>query len=246
MNIERNFKMNWIDHKSYLEIYPPKEFNFEECLIFLDRSNQEVLHQIKEESLYKLIRVNESLILCKIGSVNHSIKIEFPISSPLIDFHKKVAEYIWEWFDLDQELGEFYQLARQDRVLKKIADKYYGLRIICIPDLFEVLVWAIIGQQINLTFAYTLKKCFVEQFGEYLTYEGEMFWLFPSFEKIASIEVEDLRKLQFTRRKAEYIIGIANAMKNNELTKELLFQKTRLSARTKIINVDKRYWNMDS
>ncbi|MEH7390859.1 hypothetical protein [Bacillus sp. JJ1474] len=74
----------------------------------MGRSNQEVLHQIKEGSLYKLIKVNESLILCKIGSINHSIKVEFPISSPSIDSRKKVAEYIWEWFDLDQELGEFY------------------------------------------------------------------------------------------------------------------------------------------
>ncbi|MFC7395056.1 DNA-3-methyladenine glycosylase family protein [Scopulibacillus cellulosilyticus] len=217
--------MNWIDNESYLEIYPPKEFNFEECLIFLGRSNQEVLHQIKEGCLYKLMKFNESLILCKVGSINHTIRVEFPISPSSIDLRKKVAEYIWEWFDLDQELGEFYQLAGQDKVLKTLAHKYYGLRIMCILDLFEALVWAIIGQQINLTFAYTLKKRFVEKYGESLTFEGETFWLFPSFEKIASINVDDLRKLQFTQRKAEYIIGIAKAMTNGELTKELLLQK---------------------
>ncbi len=217
--------MNWIDHESYIEIYPPKEFNFEECVIFLGRSNQEVLHQIKAGSVYKLVKEQESLILCKIGSINDSIKVEFPISTPSIHSRQKVAEYIWEWFDLDQDLGKFYQVASQDQVLKKIALKYYGLRIMCIPDLFEALVWAIIGQQINLTFAYTLKKRLVEQFGESLTFGGDTFWLFPSFEKIASMNVEDLRKLQITVRKAEYIISIAKAMTNGELTKELLLQK---------------------
>lgn len=217
--------MNWIDHESYIEIYPPEEFNFEECLIFLGRSSLEVLYQIKEGSVYKLIKVKESLILCKIGFSNDAIKVEFPLSPLSIHSRKIVAEYIWEWFDLDQDLGEFYQVARQDKVLKKLAHKYYGLRIMCIPDLFEALVWAIMGQQINLTFAYTLKKRFVELFGEGLTFEGETFWLFPTFEKIASISVDDLRKLQFTSRKAEYIIGIAKAMENGELTKELLLQK---------------------
>lgn len=217
--------MNWIDHESYIEIYPPEEFNFEECLIFLGRSSLEVLYQIKEGSVYKLIKVKESLILCKIGFSNDAIKVEFPISPVSIHSRKIVAEYIWEWFDLDQDLGEFYQVASQDKVLKKLAHKYYGLRIMCIPDLFEALVWAIMGQQINLTFAYTLKKRFVELFGESLTFEGEKFWLFPSFEKIASINVDDLRKLQFTSRKAEYIIGIAKAMENGELSKELLLQK---------------------
>lgn len=217
--------MNWIDHETYMEIYPPKEFNFDECLIFLGRSSLEVLYQINEGSLYKLVKVKESLILCKIGFSNDAIKVEFPIAPLCIHSRKIVAEYIWEWFDLDQDLEGFYQMASQDSVLMKLAHKYYGLRIICIPDLFEALVWAIMGQQINLTFAYTLKKRFVEQFGESLNFKGEAYWLFPSFEKIASLSVEDLRELQFTSRKAEYIIGIAKDMANGKLTKELLLQK---------------------
>ncbi|WP_071461559.1 DNA-3-methyladenine glycosylase family protein [Bacillus massilinigeriensis] len=217
--------MNWTDCGSYLEIYPPKEFNFEECLIFLGRSSQEVLHQLKEGSVYKLIKVNESLVLCRIGYTHNAIKVEFPISPPPVDLRNKVAAYIWEWFDLDQDLVGFYQVASTDKVLKKIVPKYDGLRIIGIPDLFEALVWAIIGQQINLTFAYKLKKRFVEQYGDSLTCNGETYWLFPSFEKIASINVDDLRKLQFTVRKAEYIIDIAKAMTNGVLTKELLLQE---------------------
>ncbi|RDW15172.1 DNA-3-methyladenine glycosylase [Oceanobacillus arenosus] len=217
--------MNWSDHESYIELYPPKEFNFEECLIFLGRSDLEVLHRMKAEFVYKLIKVDESLILCKIGYIDDCIKVEFPLNIPSIDAREQVAAYIWEWFDLDQDLVGFYQMAGQDKVLQPIVDKYYGLRIIGIPDLFEALVWAIMGQQINLTFAYTLKKRFVEQYGESLTSQGETFWLFPTFEKVAALNVDDLRKQQFTIRKAEYIIGIAQAMKNGELTKELLLAK---------------------
>ncbi|MEK4027494.1 DNA-3-methyladenine glycosylase [Pseudobacillus sp. FSL P4-0506] len=217
--------MNWADYGSYIEIYPPKEFNFEECLTFLGRSNQEVLHQMKGKSIVKLIKVDESLILCKIGYINHSIKVEFLISTPSGPSRQKVGEYIWEWFDLEQDVEGFYRAAHQDQILKKLAHQYDGLRIICIPDLFEALVWAIIGQQINLAFAYTLKRRFVEHFGECLVFEGEIFWIFPSFEKIASVSVDDLRELQFSARKAEYIIGIAKAMTNGELTKEWLLQQ---------------------
>ncbi len=225
MNIARDTNMNWIDYESYIEIYPPKEFNFEECLVFLGRSNQEVLHRIEEGFLYKLIKVNESLILCKVGSIDHAIKVEFPLNPASNDIHKKVAEYIWEWFDLDQDLESFYQVADKDKVLRQLTHKYHGLRIMCIPDLFEAAVWAIMGQQINLTFAYTLKKRFVEKYGESLTFQEETLWLFPSFEKIASIHVDDLRELQFTTRKAEYIIGIAKDMQSGKLTKELLLMK---------------------
>lgn len=217
--------MKWIDQESFIEIYPPKEFNFAECLVFLGRSEHEVLHLIKDGYIFKLVTVNEELILLKIGSNQHTIQVEFPINTPSIKTREKVAIYIWEMFDLGQELGDFYEIASQDKVLQQIAHKYYGLRIICIPDLFEALTWAIIGQQINLTFAYTLKKRFVESFGECITFEGYTFWVFPTLEKIAAIDVNEIRNLQFTVRKAEYIIGVAKAMTNGTLTKEDLLQK---------------------
>ncbi|MDF2857077.1 MAG: DNA-3-methyladenine glycosylase, partial [Neobacillus sp.] len=37
--------MQWLDHGLSIEIFPPKEFNFNECLVFLGRSEQEILHQ---------------------------------------------------------------------------------------------------------------------------------------------------------------------------------------------------------
>lgn len=39
---------------------------------------------------------------------------------------------------------------------------YKGVRFIGIPDIFEAICWAIIGQHINLKFAYTLKRRLVE------------------------------------------------------------------------------------
>lgn len=217
--------MNLIDHKSYLEIFPPKEFNFSECILFLGRSDHEVLHQIRDNCLYKLIKVNEEMILFKLTSTKDSIHVDFPISIPPKSSRQEVATYIWEWFDLDRDLRTFYEMTNSDQVLQQVGHKFHGLRIICIPDLFEALTWAITGQQINLTFAYTLKKRFVEQFGNYLTFEGDTYWLFPEFDKIAVLDVEDLRKLQFTSRKAEYIIGVAKAMTSGQLTKEALLLK---------------------
>jgi DNA-3-methyladenine glycosylase II len=216
--------VKWINEGSTLEILPPKEFDFKECLIFLGRSEGEILHQIKDGYLYKLIKVNEEIILLKIGRKEHFIQVEFPIGSPSKIAREQVADYIWEWFDLGQDLGGFYEVARKDAMLDQIASTYYGLRIICIPDLFEALAWAILGQQINLTFAYTLKKRLVEQYGESFTYDGQTFWLFPTYGKIAELDIEDLTKLQFSTRKAEYIIGVAEAMTREKLTKEKLLQ----------------------
>ena len=112
--------MNWTHYESYTEIHPPKEFDFEECLIFLGRSNQELIYKIKDGWVIKLIKTNESLILCKIGYSNESIKVEFPINTVAKDCREKVVKYIWEWFDLDKNLNEFiaYNKFQADKVLE--------------------------------------------------------------------------------------------------------------------------------
>lgn len=63
-----------------------------------------------------------------------------------------------------------------------------------IPDLFEAIAWGILGQQINLTYAYTLKRRLVEKFGTSVEYEGKRFWLFPTPDVIANLTVEDFWK----------------------------------------------------
>ncbi|WP_107839136.1 DNA-3-methyladenine glycosylase family protein [Metasolibacillus meyeri] len=212
--------MRWNNYEAYIEIVPPKEFSFDECLIYLNRSDLEVLHRIKGDAIYKVIHG----VLCSVIWANHCIKVEFLIENPTITQREKVAQYIWEWFDLAQNLEAFYQLAIQDAVLQPLVEKYYGLRVVGVPDLFEALVWAISGQQINLTFAYTLKKRLIEQFGECVLFEEESFWQFPKVEKIAVLCVEDLKQLQFTTRKAEYIIHIAQEIMNGKLSKAQLLK----------------------
>lgn len=227
--------MKQSDEKCHIELSTPMLFNYDECLLFLARSDQEVLHTIKDKILYKLLKINNEFILCKIGYSAQKIQVHFPLKTPSKAAVEQVIAYIREWFDLDRNLAPFYNMAQQDAILQQPVKKYYGLRIIGIPDLFEALVWAIIGQQINLTFAYTLKKRFVEHFGESVTYKGETYWVFPTCEKIASLEVEDVKALQFTVRKAEYIITIAQAMASGELNKEKLLKEQKRTSMKKFL-----------
>lgn len=207
-----------------IEIQPPMDFDFEECLIFLGRSEEELLHKIKDGYVYKLLKVDQELLLIKIGYRNDALQLEFPLGEPTVRAQKMAVDFVVDWFDLDRDLSGFYEMAEKDRLLKGIAREYRGLRIIGIPDLFEALTWAIMGQQINLTFAYTLRKRFAERFGESVTVNGETHWLYPTFSRIAELDTDDLRELQFTARKAEYVIGVAEAMSKGELSKKTLLQ----------------------
>jgi len=81
------------------------------------------------------------------------------------------------------------------------------------------------GQHINLNFAYTLKKRFVESFGERFRIDGRIFYLFPTPEMIAKQNVSKFRQLQFTEKKSEYIIELAKKIKDGTLSKNTLLKK---------------------
>lgn len=139
-----------------------------------------------------------------------------------------LVSYICEWFDLDRDLKPFYEIAKSDPLLKYPVQEFYGLRVIGVPDLFEALCWGVLGQQINLAFAYTLKRQFVEKFGDSIEWNGKNYWLFPSYEQIAKLTPADLADIKMTLKKSEYIIGISRLMASGELSKEKLLKMENL------------------
>ncbi|MGI2326934.1 DNA-3-methyladenine glycosylase family protein [Planococcus sp. YIM B11945] len=208
-----------------LTLRVPAEFNFEECLVVLERSPLENLYGIRNKHIRKLLVHEGEMIFIEIAHAECALRIEFLTGTPSSGGISAVQAFVEEWFDLQTDLLPFYEMAAQDPILHELVKKHYGLRLLCIPDLFEVLSWAVMGQQINLAFAYTMKKRFVENFGESFVVDGETHWAFPTCEKIAEIEVDELRQLQFTAKKAEYIIGIARAMANGDLSKQALMRE---------------------
>jgi DNA-3-methyladenine glycosylase II len=211
----------------------PKEFSFQEVLQYLSRSSIEVLHYIENEKIYKLFNLNNDMILIEISEYkNSTLHIKFVDQKPKsVEDIQHIVQYVNDWFDLNTDLHRFYKLVKDDSLLKDLTKRYYGLRIIGIPDLFEVLCWAVIGQQINLTFAYTLKRRFVEAFGKSYEWNGRSFWLFPQPSQINERAIEQLRKMQFTQKKAEYIVGIAKEIKNGKLSKEVMLYDLKKAER---------------
>jgi DNA-3-methyladenine glycosylase II len=210
-----------------IKLIVPKEFSFAENLKYLKRSTNECLFEVKDNKIYKVVQIGDETPLIEVSAdQNEVLHIRFLGDS--IPTHKwirtAVALYVSEWFDLETDLVPFYDLAKGDLLLQQPVSEFYGLRTIGIPDLFEALCWGIIGQQINLTFAYTLKRRLVEKFGRYIEWKGQKYWLFPTPETIAVLTVSDLADLKMTVRKSEYLIGVAQLITEGKLSKQLLLE----------------------
>jgi DNA-3-methyladenine glycosylase II len=218
---------SWQDNKDDVKLVVPKEFNFDENLKYLSRAANECLFHIKDDKVYKALQIeNETPIIEVSMDPENVLTIQFlGATKPSRKWVRaSVARYVREWFDLDTDLAAFYEMAESDALLNRAITSFYGLRLMGIPDLFEALCWGIIGQQINLTFAYTLKRRLVENFGRYVESDGEPYWIFPTPEVIAGLTVEDLVGLRMTVKKCEYLITIAQLIVEGSLSKTKLIE----------------------
>jgi DNA-3-methyladenine glycosylase II len=123
---------------------------------------------------------------------------------------------------LELDLPAFYEVARRDAVLGPLAARLYGLRPTLMPRPLEMLVGAVCAQQVNLRFAFAVRARLVRQFGTPLTVGGATVFGFPEASRLARARVRQLRAMQFTVRKAEYIIGLAREVASGRLDLERL------------------------
>ena len=203
-----------------VELQLPEHFSLPETLGYLARSADECLFSVEGGRVHRLLRVENTSVLAEIDGGAGRLRIRFPACERVEEsVQAEAARCVREWFDLDRDLAPFYRRMERCPLMKDLALEHRGLRVVGVTDLFEALCWAIMGQQIHLPFAYALKRRFVESYGGRRQWNGRTYWEFPLPEAIAGLAVEDLIKRKFTRRKSEYILGVAKRMAEGALSK---------------------------
>jgi DNA-3-methyladenine glycosylase II len=156
----------------------------------VDRAN--VWH---ERGLHRVVAGREVRITEAPGGVN---------VEPLDDAIEPVVRKL---IGLEFDLVTFHAFAQGEEVLAATAQRFPGFRPPLAPDPFEALVSSITAQQVSLHAAFAVRSRFVERFGE----PAALAVAFPTRERVALADEEELMGLGFSRRKAEYVLGVARA-----------------------------------
>ena len=114
-----------------------------------------------------------------------------------------VQHFLGLAFDLDA----FAAWAAADEVLAGLVARLAGFRPVQVTDPFEMLVGAITAQQVSLFSAQATENRFVARFGVRV---GEAY-AYPERERVARATETELVGLGYSRRKAEYVVGLARS-----------------------------------
>jgi DNA-3-methyladenine glycosylase II len=150
---------------------------------------------------------------------------------------RSAAAVITRCFRIDEDAEPLQQLAPDDRAFTSLARRLRGLRPLVMVSPLEALVWSILGQQINVAFAFRLKRALVERFGDVVEFQGQAYYLFPGARRLAALEPEDLRPLQISSQKASYIVGLARLIDGRQLDLDALRTAPADQARDRLMSL---------
>jgi DNA-3-methyladenine glycosylase II len=148
-----------------------------------------------EDALHRVVDGRE----VRIGPADGGVDVE-PLDSSM---EPVVRKLLGAEFDLDG----FYGFATSDPTLAALVEELRGLRPPVAVEPFESLVTSITAQQVSLWAAFAIRNRLIERFGV----RAEHAYAFPTRERIADAEPDELTTLGFSRRKAEYAVGLARS-----------------------------------
>ena len=122
-------------------------------------------------------------------------------------FDELIEPVVAKLLGLELDLPPFHAFAQKEEVLAETVRRFPGFRPPLAPDPFEALVSSITAQQVSLHAAFAVRSRFVDRYGE----PHEHAVAFPTRERVALASEDELTALGFSRRKAEYVLGVARA-----------------------------------
>jgi DNA-3-methyladenine glycosylase II len=120
-------------------------------------------------------------------------------------FDSKIETDVRVFLGADFDLAAFAASASEDTVLARLMPALRGFRPPLNPEPFETLVTSITAQQVSLRAAFAIRNRLIQAFGR----QVGTAWEFPQRQRIARAREDELVALGFSRRKAEYVIGLA-------------------------------------
>jgi DNA-3-methyladenine glycosylase II len=199
----------------YLIATPP--FDFARSLEFLGAFQPIAGEQaLNEGTLTKAVLVDGQTIVFRVVSsgdieapqLDYTIFSDQPISMATA---RAAADRIGFFLSLEDDLGPFYALGRDDPTFAPVIERLYGYHQVKFLTPFENACWAVLTQRTPIPIAKQLKQALSERFGASLIAEDQGYAAFPEPARLADADMAELQELVGNPRRAEYLQAAARA-----------------------------------
>lgn len=123
-----------------------------------------------------------------------------------------------------KDLKPFYKLASHDRRLQPLVEEFRGLKPPQFPTVFEAVANGIACQQLSLLVGILLLSRLAHKVGAVSEGSNDAEHAFPDPTEFSGVKVESLKPLGFSANKAQVLIDISSAIRDQRLNLESLVE----------------------
>lgn len=207
-------------------LIPTPPYSLDLTAIRFARFKDEIVDRVQPRQYQRLLSVDKKFALATVKDTGTTTKPQLDVElegARKTDLDRpEFTAQLRHILCTDLDLKPFYRLSRADELLGPITPRFRGLKLPASPTVFESLVMAVLSQQVNLTFAYSIKRELVETFGERQTVGGETYYAFPRPERFAEETADDMRRFRLSGAKAATLVRLGEAFASGALTEEEL------------------------
>ncbi len=180
---------------------------------------------VGDDSFARLVPAGDELALVRVAQEGPTsrARLRVRIDGARGDTAERAARRVLERvLGAGADLRPFQRALGADLLLGAALRAHRGLRVAGSFHLFEALVSAVLTQQVNLQFAFSIRAELVRAFGARASIDGREWFAFPTAERVARESEADLRVFRMTGAKAGTIQRLARACASRELDESLL------------------------
>ncbi len=193
----------------------PARYRVDEVLGFHWRDPEGLAEQVSPTQIRKGFLLDGTPLVMDIrlqpGTATCQVEADAPLPAHAPETMEHVARNL---LGLHLDPGVFESFTRRDTALRALVRRQSGLRIPQTSTPFEAITWAIIGQQIHLSFAVTLRRTLIQLAGRP---HSSGLWCYPDAAAVARLDADTLGRRKFSRAKAETLIRVARLVESMEL-----------------------------
>ncbi|MDN2659447.1 base excision DNA repair protein [Neptunomonas phycophila] len=200
-----------------VQIELPDNFSVDAFLSFHRRDNAIVSEQITERTLQKAIMLNAKPVVLTFMFGNKTVQVSAKVagSGPLVNKgaleNESIEQLAIHMLGLRQSSGEFEHKFSDHPQVGELIQRQRGLRVPQTATPFEALSWAIIGQQISVAAAVSIRRRMIISAGQSLTGEA-LSHAYPDANDLLLLGHDGLRASGFSQNKAATMIRVCEGV----------------------------------
>lgn len=175
----------------------------------------------EEETIWTALNLNGQLVGAKLSSmgtvdkpsVQAKLFLEKQATDEKLD---KIKESLIHCIGADENLQDFYDLAKNDSILKYAAADLYGMHSTSTGDtIFPDAVLAILLQMAPLNRSNSMIDCVIRKYGEKAEFDGKTIPVWPIPKKLSKLSPETLAENCRVGYRAKRIVQLAEKLEEN-------------------------------